>query len=326
MSAGTTEQALASIRDEGLFERLATAILRKSSPLYESLTHTGVNLAGKTIKAPLDGICFVSGAKPRHLIAVHHTTTAREGLEAKWLHDPSKVRPRKGRRPKAPPGDLIKTAKIVAEERKRESDLRATLVLTTNEEPSVDVILRVQAAAHAYGIEIDPWPRSRLCDFLDNRPEGQWLRHSYLKIDQELLSPELFHELSQRTLAVNRPPDNPRAWVPRALDVTLEKNLRQDVTFLVAGSGLGKTVACYRLLVAHVEAGGLGVILPHNVIASCATLEQAIALALRQLHPALATVGENALSFGSAEHAILLVVEDVNRSGQAQLLIEKIIS
>jgi hypothetical protein len=87
MGAGTTEQALASIGDEGLFERLATAILRNASPLYESLAHTGVNAAGKTIKSPLDGICFVYGSDPRHLIAVHHTTTARDGLEGKWLHD-----------------------------------------------------------------------------------------------------------------------------------------------------------------------------------------------------------------------------------------------
>jgi hypothetical protein len=75
-----------------------------------------------------------------------------------------------------------------------------------------------------------------------------------------------------------------------------------------------------------VEAGGIGAVLPHSVIASSVTLEQAIGKALRQLHPALDPVAENALSFGSAEHPILLVVEDVNRSGQVQVLIEKIIS
>ncbi len=308
-----------------LFERLATAILRKSSSLYDSLAHTGVNAAGSTVKAPLDGICFVGGSSPRHLIAVHHTTAARDGLESKWLHDPSKVKPRKGGRPTAPSGDLVKTAAIVAEERRRDPNLQATLVLTTNEEPSVELILSLQAAAHARGIEIDLWPRSRLCDFLDNRPAGQWLRHSFLNIEQELLSPELLNELSKRSLAVNRPLGDPRAWVPRALDETLKDSLRRDVTFLVAGSGLGKSIACYRMLLDHVDAGGFGVVLHHNVIASAVTLDQAIAMALRQLHPALATVGDNAMSFCSPDHTLLLVVEDINRSGQAQVLTEKII-
>jgi len=62
MSAENTEQALAAINDEGLFERLATAILREANPTYGSLAHPGVNVKGKTVKSPLDGICFVEGA------------------------------------------------------------------------------------------------------------------------------------------------------------------------------------------------------------------------------------------------------------------------
>ena len=62
MNTNRTIQALASITDEGLFERLATTILREANPLYESFVQTGVNVEGKTVNAPLDGICFVSGA------------------------------------------------------------------------------------------------------------------------------------------------------------------------------------------------------------------------------------------------------------------------
>jgi hypothetical protein len=69
MSAEKTVQALAAITDEGLFERLA--ILREANPNYTSLVHPGVNVAGKTVKSPLDGICFVQGADPPHMIAVH---------------------------------------------------------------------------------------------------------------------------------------------------------------------------------------------------------------------------------------------------------------
>ncbi len=90
MSTDKTAQALAAITDEGLFERLAMSILREANPTCRSLVHPGINVAGKTVKSPLDGICFVQGADPPHMIAVHHTITCRNDLEKKWLHDPSK--------------------------------------------------------------------------------------------------------------------------------------------------------------------------------------------------------------------------------------------
>ena len=119
MVGGSTEQALAAITDEGSFERLATAILREAEPLCKALVHPGVNIAGKTVKSPVDGICFVQDADPPHMIAVHHTTTALKDLEKKWLHDPSKVKARKRSRSAAPAGDLVKTAELVEETRLR---------------------------------------------------------------------------------------------------------------------------------------------------------------------------------------------------------------
>lgn len=196
MNTSKTDQVLAAFTDEGLFERLATAILREADPRYRSLAHPGVNAAGKTVKSPLDGICYVPGADPPHMIAVHHTITKRDDLEKKWLHDPSKVKPRKGARPSAPAGDLIKTAELVAGERIRAPGLRATLILTTNEEPSETLIRAVEAAGRDCGLEIDLWARSRLCHFLDNHPTGQWLRRSFLDIEQEQLSMELLHGAS----------------------------------------------------------------------------------------------------------------------------------
>jgi hypothetical protein len=324
MSTEKTVQALAAITDEGLFERLAMAVLREANPTYRSLVHPGVNVAGKTVKSPLDGICFVQGADPPHMIAVHHTITARADLEKKWLHDPSKVKPRKGSRPTAPAGDLIKTAELVAEERTRTPNLRATLVLTTNEEPSEALVRAVEAAGRDRGLEIDLWSGSRLSHLLDNQPTGQWLRRSFLAIEQEQLSIELLHELSKKSLANYCPLDNPTAWIPRTLDATLTTSLRRGVTFLVAGSGLGKSVACYRKLAAHVGDGGFGIVLPHEAVASAVTLEQAVMTTLRQIHPSLAAVGESVLMFCSPERPLLLVVEDINRSGQAQLLAEKL--
>lgn len=325
MNFGTTAQALAAITDEGQFEKIADAVLREACPICRTLSHSGVNAAGKTVKAPLDGIGFVPDADPPHLVAVHHTTTASSGLKNKWLHDPSLGTPREGKKAAALQGDLIKTAAFLDEERKRIPDLRATLILTTNAEPDPRVVCDVIAAGLAKGMEVDVWSRSRLCHVLDNNPTGQWIRASKLKITQELLSSELLHELSLKSLSLNQPHVSSDAWVDRALDDTLRNGLRRDVTFLVAESGLGKSVACHRLVTAHVERGGFGLILSHDTIASAPSLEQAVMVELRRLHPLLSRLGPSALEFCSPDHPILLIVEDINQSGkEASRLAEKL--
>ena len=62
---------------DAAFELLATAIFREAQSEYASLLHPGVNSEGKTVKAPVDGIGFVAGANPQHMIAVHQTTFKR---------------------------------------------------------------------------------------------------------------------------------------------------------------------------------------------------------------------------------------------------------
>jgi hypothetical protein len=317
-----TARALSQLTDQGLFERLATAVLREANPLYATLTHSGINADGKTIRGPVDGIAIHSDGQSQHLIAVHHTVSARDELRRKWLSGSNSV-PVKG-----PPGDLQKTASIYTTERSRIPGLNATLVLTTIHEPTEDLVRDVHAAGLAVGINIDLWPRSRITHFLDVDPKGQWLRRTFLGIDQEQLSPELLRELSVRSLECHRPagpPDEPMAWVGHRLDKTLAEAANRDITFVVAESGLGKSVACYKRLKTHVERGGFGLVLPHDVVRSAVNLEQALETALRQLCPSLALgCVVQALQYASSQDRLLLVVEDVNRSGEASLLVEKL--
>src|SRR6266403_1023549 len=257
--ASETAKLLSQISDDGLFERLATAVLREADQRYSSLAHPGVNPDGKAVKAPLDGIAYIPGT--RHLVAVHHTTTKASDLKSKWLHDPATVVPRKGGRPTAPAGDLVKTAAIVAEERRRFPQLEATLVLTTNQEPSVDVVREVQAAAQGQSIAVDLWSRSRLAHFMD-KPEGQWIRHKYLGTQPEHLSRELLAKLSLESAQNYKPIDDQSdAWVDRSLDQALDE-APNDVVFVVAESGSGKSVACYKKLLKHIDQAGFGLILP----------------------------------------------------------------
>jgi hypothetical protein len=324
----STVRKLSQMTDEAVFEEFATAILREAKPEYRGLLHPGVNSTGKTVKSPVDGISFVLGATPSHMVAVHHTTCKRDGLQKKWLFDPATVTVRKGRRrrPTTPPGDLIKTAEIVDAERERNATLLATLVLTTNQEPPEDVVRDAQAAGRLRGIEVDVWSVSRLAHFLDTTAKGQWLRDQYLGIAQERLSRELLAKLSRESLEIHRPSDNPDAWVSTVLDGRIAEHLRkQEAVFITAESGLGKSVACYKRLNQHVSAGGFGLFIPHQVINAALTIEQAVEAALIQLHPKLAAgAGLDALSFCSAQQPLVLVIEDINRSGQGSLLLEKL--
>jgi hypothetical protein len=323
MSIRNSTQALAEMTDEGLFERVATAVLRIADPRCIAISHPGVIASGKTRKAPLDGVGFVPGAKPAHLVAIHHTTTAARELKNKWLHDPATVKPRTARgQPTAPPGDLIKTASIVREERKRTPDLKATLILTSNEEPDEAVVRDVMAAGAAYEIDIDVWSRSRLAHTLDTTAAGQWVRWKELGIEQELMSSELMVQLSKESLRACQPFDDPRGWVLRQVDHEL-RSTRRTVNFVVAESGLGKTVAAYRTLREHVDRSGYGLILPHDLVEQSNTIEQALSAAVRQLHPQLAP-GQSPLSVCSPNRPLLILVEDINRSGQPERLAVKI--
>lgn len=324
MSIVDTANALAAMTDPGKFERLATAVLREAESAYRALGHTGVNLAGKPVKSPLDGISFVQGSDTPHLIAVHHTITARDGLEKKWLHDPSKVVPRVGGKPTAPAGDILKTSEIVADERKRTPDLKATLVLTTNEEPSEALVRDAAALGRAHSIDVDVWSRSRLTHFLDFHATGQWIRREFFGIQQQILSGELLHELSKQSLRENSPPDNSSAWVERGLDSELDARLLRGVNFLVAPSGTGKTVACYRWLSRRIDANEFGITLSHKVVAEARNLEHAVSLSLSELQPTLLHGHNPVLSICSPERSLNLIIEDINRSGQTRLLAEKI--
>jgi len=322
---GNTAKQLSEITDDGAFERLATAILREADPRYAALAHLGVNADGKTIKAPVDAIAFVQGATPRHLVAAQHTTTVATGLASKWLHDPSKVKTKKAK-PTAPAGDLIKTAEIIRKERERDPTVIATLALTTNQEPSQEVIRDVHAAANQLGMEADIWSRSRLAHFLDS-PRGQWIRQAYLDIPQTRPSKELLAKLSRDSLTIFQPPgDRPEAWIDRSIDQTLAAAHR-EVVLLIAEAGLGKSVAGYKLLSRHVDRGGFGLVLSHELVDGSLSVVQAIDQALRQLDPHLAPdAGAEALALCEPALPFLILVEDINRSGKSSELLERIAS
>lgn len=313
-----TIQALAAITDEGLFERVATAVLRLA-PEYEGLAHTGINADGKTRKSPVDGLRFL-GEGGHRMIVVHHTTTAPDGLERKWLLDPMTVKRRVDSKSPPQAGDLIKSIEIVAAERKIAPEIDATLILTTNQEPDESLIRKTIAAGREADVTVDIWTRSRLAAKLDTDPRGHFIRRKLLGIEAELLSRLLLDELSAKSINLFDAGDDPANRVPRDLDARVAAGLGA-LTFLVAPSGSGKTVASHKALDAHRAAGGISLIIPHEAVEQSLSLEQAAMTALSQLHPSLAS-GQDLFGLFSEEDPIFLLVEDISRSTQPQRLIE----
>jgi len=316
-----TIQALAAITDEGLFERIATAVLRLV-PDYEGIAHTGINADGKTRKSPVDGLSFIGEGSSRLIIA-HHTITASDGLERKWLLDPATASRRKGSKsPPPPPGDVVKSIEIVKAERAQAPQIAATLILATNQEPDEALIRKAVAAGRAIGMTVDVWTRSRIAAKLDLDPRGHFIRRKLLGIEAELLSRPLLDDLSATSLATFDVGDDPAIRVPRALDAGLV-TVSRPLTFLASPSGSGKTVASHKALQAHRGAGGVALIVPHAAVERAVTLEQAVMAALHQLHPSLVP-GQNVFALFSEEDPLLLLVEDVSRSSQPQRLIEQL--
>ncbi len=307
-----THIEIEAITDEGLFEDLALSVLRISAPKASAIIQTGLNSEGRTHRAPFDGVGFVPGVQPDHLVAIHHTITARNGLRAKWLGEATAA----GR----PAGDVVKTIEIVVAERLRTPDLRATLLLTTSREPSDALVRDVRAKGRDHGLEVEIWSASRLAHVLDATADGQAVRRRVLGRPQDRLSRGLLNEIGRESLEVHLTPEESEPWVDRSSIVDL---LGPGTRFLVGASGAGKTTACFQALASHITQGGLGLVLTAETVREAMTLEQALEAALLTFHPTLAD-GRAVLDWASSSDPLLLVVEDINRSGDGPRLAAKL--
>lgn len=304
-----TRQRLAQVTSAGHFEKLATAVLREEDAQCRRLAHVGVNAEGKTVKSSVDGVVYISVDGRRHMLAVHHTTCGIGDLRRKWLTDPE--------------SDFNKTLSEVRAQRRVTPELGATLILTTNKEPVVQLIHDVETAGRTAGIEVKVWPGSALAHFLDVDPQGQWIRKTFLGVDPTRLSRALLGELSIRGLDVAPLPDDPERWVDREVDEKLRHRIEERVQFVLGDSGAGKSVACLKCLQRHVQAGGFGLVVTDEVLGTSISVEDLIERTLRNLQPNLAAgAGSEALSLTSENEQFLLVIDDVNRSAQPARLVE----
>ncbi|EKN46724.1 MULTISPECIES: hypothetical protein [Pseudomonas syringae group] len=317
-----TGRRLAEMNDAAAFEHIAAAVLRASSATYASLSHPGVKPGGKTVKAPFDNIGWVDSVGGRRFVCAAHTTGQKD-LQGKWLHDPATVKPRRpGSKPTKPAGDLVKGIEEILKLRDTHLKLKVTFALTTNLEPSLDLLSSVESLAQAAEIEVDIWSVSRIAHFLDTDPIGQIIRKNYLGTPIKILSRELLLRMGKRGIQDHLP------LVSTEDSISRESFVLGRVDTLVAGaSGMGKTTACAVAMYAFIERGSPAILLKSEFVASAATIEIALEEELRRQEPEIESrAGDKAISLCSDKEPLLILVEDVNRSRNPGLVLNKIMS
>lgn len=308
-----TRNKLGKMASPDEFEALATSVLREAEPAYASIIHVGTNADGRAVRSPVDGITIYRSEGNRRLLMAQHTITARKDLRAKWLDKTS--------------GDVVKAKRILAQELDRSAVEGATLVLACSCEPAEDLIRDVHAAAGP-ALTVDLWPASRIADFLDRHPEGQWLRARQFSDPATRLSRSLASEVSRKSVADYLPLVSRAEEVTRSLDASLAKFAREGrgAGFVVGESGLGKSVALRRLCDEWLTAGGIALVFRHEYVEQAANIEQAVGLCLQHWSPGLESgCGHAALAFAEVDKPLLLIVEDVNQSSNPRRIIERLV-
>jgi hypothetical protein len=158
---------------------------------------------------------------------------------------------------------------------------------------------------------------------LDTDGRGQYIRSKLLEIEEDTVSFELIAEVGWETVEALYTGDEPSLRVSRL--AAIEFLEPKPITFVVGGSGTGKTIACLQVLQHHHDAGGLVMVMSNEVLEAAQNLDQAIIAALRRFRPTLreaqivtTLLGPNA--------TLSILIEDVARSSKPRQLIEKLIA
>lgn len=313
-----TNIALANITDAGLFERLASDVLRFAEPeIYKSISHQGMNPQGKTIKAPLDNVgwSYVNGEN--RVIAVAHTTTSRNDLETKWLRDLDNVTPRKGKNPTGNDGDLVKAIKELVKIRQGNTDLKARLALMCNSEEPQAIRIQAHQLASKHDIELEIWSNSRIASFLDIDPNGQTIRYKYFDVLPTVLSyEELLRIGGLSTLHLN---------FKQELFVERDDIKFQSLNLVIGTSGSGKTTICTNHILKKLGKRQPVLVLREENIQNSLNLDEAIEKELlRYSDRLIKECGRKALELCSSGNPLILLIEDINNTNNAEQLIEKI--
>lgn len=312
---------LANITDAGEFERIATAILRYAEPeLYRYISHQGVNIDGKTVKAPLDNVGWQLYQGENTLVCVAHTVTEKHQLKSKWLRDLDNVKPRKtGNNPTGNDGDLVKAIKEINKIREIYPNLKAYITLAYNCEEDQAVRIEAQNLAKANNVELRMWSVSNLANFLDIDANGQMIRYNHFKTLPNRLSKELLLHISQQSI------QSYLKYIDTPI-IQRDDRFKQGHLLVVGVSGAGKTTYCLGLLRNHLKKNYPALVLSNETITHALSITEAIEQELKRYSPdLLPNSGKDCLELCTNDNPLLILVEDINKANNPTELLKKLI-
>ena len=324
-----TAEKIEGMTDVGAFETLAMRVLREIDEDCRAIIHLGINAGGKTIPGPVDGFGRVPGSNPGKYVTAAFTTTNAGGLETKWLgrsgsgKSTSGKSTGKGRRRKATQqdikGDLIKAAESVKPLREVDPNGHYIVYLCTNQRLDDELMKKALTFAAQSNLEVRFLEQTRLRDFLDTKPEGQWLRLEHLAIAAEQVSLSLLRAASE----VSFRQYSASMLLPAGQMISTEQeqgalkaleNHSLSLQLLVGSSGLGKSVISLQIQRSTIHAGRCAFWIPSEVLEHSISLSDALDSVLRSIHPTLmAGAGAEALQMATSGPPIMLVIDDINR-------------
>jgi len=181
---------------------------------------------------------------------------------------------------------------------------------------------------------VDIWGLHRLSDFLDNNPDGQYIRKEHFGIEAERLSEPLFEELSRKSIEEYQSEFHIRQEnkVERPETSTILNEVRSPefgsyFLPIIGNSGFGKTVICHQAMQKWCDEGGQSLRLSPEDIQDSRTLSQALYSALNRLHPSLNnSAGREAIKIAQKKECLLLVVDDLSRASNPRSLSSRILN
>ena len=331
----TTAEALEGLGDAE-FEMLAIRSLRELEPDCKAIIHLGMNAQGKTIPGPLDGFCRVPGFDPPRFVMIAATATMLAKLKGKWLSGAGTGRNKRGAGLAVKPdeGDLPKAAEKAASLRGENPTASFVLYLATNRRLPSELENSARLAGDAEALEVRFLEQSRLRDFLDTKPIGQWLRQEHLKIEADQVSIPLIQQISRESLLRYSNDvaifDGQATIVETGSNILLRGRIQDPsvcMHLLIGPSGVGKSVAALNALQCHVEREGIGLWLSSEVVEASLSLADAVKTALASIHPRFGSdAGGSAVALATERDPLVLVVDDINRSGFPLRVLKKLLS
>lgn len=315
-----TFQKLQSI-DDGDFEELAIFFIRRRYPEFSGLKATGVNEKGRSIACPVDGIVHVPGDPPR-CVALAATVTNAKDLRRKWLGGKNEL------------GDIKKAAvKEFQKWTKEDPTLHCILFLAINQllRSDTDLYRDSVALGKQHGVETIIIEASELIDFLDNNPNGEYIREKILGIEANRISEDLLKDIAKTSLLEHQcmfGKEGSREIIRESHSSLLDAIEKSSALLigLRGASGVGKSTLLRQVGKSLNTNGNIAVWIPHNLIESSNSVEELLSKTLNRFCQNLnAHEGSKVFQIvSSIPCKLILLVDDINRSPNSLKLLQSL--